>query len=272
MIDNAGKTALVFGVRNDSSIAWHIAKKLLDSGCKVALSYMPDTEVDVKALIEMNKMDPKLAYCVDVRDEKQISDFIEGVYSQCGDIDYILHGVAYASPKVIYTAMPGSKDEPHPGYLDIPFDDLMDSFNISAYSLLRICRVAEQYLSSSASILTLTFNAAQRVYPGYGGMSINKAALENIMIYIAQHFGQKGIRVNAISAGLVMTTSAGGIRGVRTLRKIVKHSAPFGNIKAEDVANTALYYFSSLSLKVTGNIHFVDGGYNIMGLSRDHED
>jgi enoyl-[acyl-carrier protein] reductase I len=147
----------------------------------------------------------------------------------------------------------------------------MDSFNISAYSLLRICRVAEPYFATGASVLTLTYNASQRVFPGYAGMSINKAALENIMLYLAHYFGSRGVKVNALSAGLVMTTSAGGIKGVRTLRKIGKHTAPLGNITAGDVADTALYYFSPLSQKITGNIHYVDGGFNIMGVSSEGE-
>jgi enoyl-[acyl-carrier protein] reductase I len=100
-------------------------------------------------------------------------------------------------------------------------------------------------------------------------MSINKAALENIVLYLASHFREKRIRINALSAGLVMTTSAGGINGVRKLRKLGKVTAPLGNIDAGDVGNAALYYFSDLSKKVTGNIHFVDGGFNIMGVAID---
>lgn len=142
----------------------------------------------------------------------------------------------------------------------------MDSFNISAYSLLRIARVAESLLQKNASILTLTYNAANRVIPQYGGMAINKAALENIMLYLASYFRNKQVRVNAISAGLVMTTSSGGINGVRKMRKLGKYMAPLGNIDAGDVGDAALYYFSDLSKKVSGNIHFVDGGFNIMAV------
>ena len=104
--------------------------------------------------------------------------------------------------------------------------------------------------------MTLTYQASQKVFPGYAGMAINKAALENIMLYLAHHFRDQGIRVNAISAGLVMTTSAGGINGVRKLRKIGKLTAPLGNVDADDVANAALYYFSALSKKVTGQYSF----------------
>jgi enoyl-[acyl-carrier protein] reductase I len=269
MINNEGKTALIFGVRNDSSIVWHVAKRLFDSGCRVAVSYVPETMQEVLGLLEDNGMDSRLACCVDVRDEGQITNFVSHITNtlQC-KIDYVLHGVAYGNNNVMCSSIPGSQQAP-PRYLDIPFDDLIDSFNISAYSLLRICRVAERHLAQGASILTLTYNASQRVFPGYAGMSVNKAALENIMMYLAHYLGPTGVRVNAISAGLVMTTSAGGIKGVRQLRKIGKHTAPLGNIKADDVADAALYYYSALSKKVTGNIHFIDGGFNTMGVSND---
>jgi enoyl-[acyl-carrier protein] reductase I len=266
MIDNKGRTALIFGIRNDSSIAWHIARKLQASGCNVAVTYVPETKTEVTGLLGAHGFDTSIACQADVRSEEDVVAAVKLLTDRFGKIDYILHGVAYGNHKVMCSAVPGSSEVPG-RYLDIPFEDLVDSFNISAYSLLRICRVAEAYLSPDASVLTLTYNASQRVFPGYAGMSVNKAALENIMIYLAQYFGPKGVRVNAVSAGLVMTTSAGGIKGVRLLRKIGKQTAPLGNIKAEDVADAALYYFSPLSQRVTGNIHYVDGGYNIMGLS-----
>lgn len=270
MIDNKNKVAVIFGVRNDSSIAFHVALKLHQSGCKVVMNYVPETRDEVTFLMESNGMDTTYAADVDVRNEEAIKSFLNNIFKGLGPIDYILHGVAFGSQNVMCYGLPGS-DNPAPSYIDIPFEDLMDSFNISAYSLLRICRVAEPLLAKHASVLTLTYNASQRVFPGYGGMSINKAALENIMLYLASYFRKSGVRVNAVSAGLVMTTSSGGIHGVRKLRKIGKVTAPLGNITAVDVADTALYYFSDLSFKVTGNIHFVDGGFNIMGIAMDEE-
>ncbi len=266
MIDNSGKTALIFGIRNDCSLAFHIAKKLHESGCRIAANYLPETKMEVLPLLQKSGMDTELACEVDVRNELEIKAFVKSSYEKTGPINYILHGVAYGNHKVMCSSKPGTKEEPS-RYLDIPFEDLVDSFNISAYSFLRICRVAELFLAEGASILTLTFNASQEIFPGYAGMGINKAALENIMIYLADYFGKTGVRINAISAGLIMTTSAGGIKGVRTLRKIGKNSAPLGNIKASDVGDTALYYFSTLSKKVTGNIHYIDGGLNIMGIT-----
>ncbi|MFA6945289.1 MAG: SDR family oxidoreductase [Pedobacter sp.] len=265
MINNTGKVAVIFGVRNEESIAYNIAVKLHQSGCKIALSYVEDTRDEVLYLLEKLGLDTKLAMQVDVRDEAQISSFLNAVYNAHGPIDYILHGVAFANTKVLCSNFIGSK-EPIPAYINIPFEDLMDSFNISAYSLLRIARVAESLLKKNASILTLTYNAANRVFPQYGGMAINKAALENIMLYLASYFRNKQVRVNAISAGLVMTTSSGGINGVRKMRKLGKYLAPLGNIDAGDVGDAALYYFSDLSKKVSGNVHFVDGGFNIMAV------
>jgi enoyl-[acyl-carrier protein] reductase I len=268
MINNRGKIAVVFGVRNDSSIAWDVALKLHQSGCKVALSFVPETKSEVLFLMEKSGMDTRFAMEVDVRNEEQITTFLKHVYDGLGPINYILHGVAFGNERVLCYSIPGGNDAA-PSYLDIPFEDLMDSFNISAYSLLRIVRVAEPLLSKNASIVTLTYNASQKVIPGYAGMGINKAALENIMMYLASHFRGTYVRVNAISAGLVMTTSSGGISGVRKLRKATKIVAPLGNINAGDVGDAALYYFSDLSKKVTGNIHFVDGGFNIMGVAVD---
>ncbi|TAH03351.1 MAG: SDR family oxidoreductase [Sphingobacteriales bacterium] len=270
MIDNTNKLAIIFGVRNDSSIAFNVALKLQQSGCKVAFNYVDDTKEEVLFLIDKHGFDSTLAYPADVRNETELTHFIKSVSEKHGPIHYILHGVAFGNQNVMCYTLPGIAEEA-PSYINIPFEDFMDSFNISAYSLLRICRVAEPFLAKDASILTLTYNASQRVFPNYAGMAINKAALENIMLYLANYFRKSKVRVNAISAGLVMTTSAGGVNGVRTLRKIGKITAPLGNVDASDVANTALYYFSDLSIKVTGNTHFVDGGFNIMGVSSNGE-
>ncbi|HMG07612.1 MAG TPA: SDR family oxidoreductase [Mucilaginibacter sp.] len=270
MIDNKDKVAVIFGVRNDSSIAYDIAVKLHHSGCKIALSYVEDTKANVLHLLDELGVPQHFAMEVDVRKEEQITRFMQWVYTELGAINYVLHGVAFGSQQVMCYSLPGS-NAPVPKYIDIPFEDLMDSFNISAYSLLRIARVAEPLLAQNASVLTLTYNASQRVFPGYAGMSVNKAALENIVVYLADYFRNNQTRVNAISAGLVMTTSAGGIKGVRKLRKLSKATAPLGNIEVGDVGNAALYYFSDLSKKVTGNIHFVDGGFNIMAIAADGE-
>lgn len=263
MIDNKGKNALIFGVRNDSSIAWAIANKLMDSGCNIALSVEPTNVATVEKMtkgLEMNVMG------CDIRTEKDIQNLVATFQRNWGHIDYLLHGVAYGNHKVMCSKPPGVKGEA-PEFIDIPFEDFMDSFDISAFSLMRICKLCRPLLMENSSVLTLTYQAGQKVFPGYAGMAINKAALENMVKYLAWFFGESAVRVNAISAGLIMTTSAGGIKGVRKLRKIGRQSAPLGNASVDDVANGALYYFSDLSKGVTGNIHFVDGGLNIMALA-----
>lgn len=263
-----GKTALVFGVRNDASLAWATAQLLHSHGCQVAVSYLPDTRTEVLALLTKSGMDATLAAEADVRSEEQVQAFVSGVAARTGGIDFVLHAVAYGNHRVMCSKAPGSTEEPG-DFLQIPFKDFMESFDISAYSLLRICRCAAPHLRGAASIVTLTYNASQRVLPAYAGMAINKAALENLTQYLAHYFGGRGIRVNAISAGLVMTTSAAGIAGVRKLRKLSRELSPLGNVSSQDVAKAALYYFSDLSLKATGNIHYVDGGINIMGSAPD---
>lgn len=266
MISNENKTALIFGLRNDLSIAYPIASMLQQTGCRVALSYTRETEPDVRYLAEKDHLDPDLLGEVDIRDESQLDQFVQRVASITGGIDYVLHAVAFGNPKVMCTKLPGQDPKDIPEFIDIPFEDFMDSFNISAYSMLRMARAVAPFLNQGASLLALTFNASQRVFPEYSGMGINKAALEAIIKYLSHYFGPRRVRVNAISAGIVVTTSSGGIRGVRKLRKLCKHSGPLGNVTAEEIAQSALYYFSDLSTKVSGNIHFVDGGFNIMGI------
>lgn len=266
LLHNQGKLALVFGVRDERSLAHAIAQKLHMTGARVAVSYTAETRDEVLHLMQQSGMEVALSGEVDVRDEAAIEAFVAKVTGMAGKIDYILHGTAYGSPAVMCASPPGSKASPST-YLNIPFDELVDSFDISAYSLLRICRVAMPHFASRASVLTLSYHAAQKVFAGYAGMAISKAALENLVIYLAEHLGPRQVRVNAISAGLVMTTSAMGIEGVRTLRKIGKQVAPLGNVTAEDIANTAIYYFSDMSAKTTGHIHYVDGGLNIMGIT-----
>ncbi|MEO0340055.1 MAG: SDR family oxidoreductase [Bacteroidota bacterium] len=259
------KTALIFGVRNERSIAFAIAKKLSENGVRVAVSYTKDTKEDVLYHLDKAGMDARLTGQVDIRDESQIKGFVESVAGQYGTIDYVLHSVAYSNHRVLCTKLPMSEEQAN-SFLEIPFEDLAEAIDISAYSLLRVCRVVKPFLGLNASILTMTYNASQRVIPAYAGMAIAKAALENIMKYLAYHLGQEGHRLNALSPGLLMTTSAAVISNVRTMRKKSKAAAPLGNITVEDVAEAASYYFSDASQRVCGNIHYIDGGLNIMGI------
>jgi enoyl-[acyl-carrier protein] reductase I len=261
VIDNKDKMALIFGVRNDSSIAWASALALINSGATVVLCVADENYSGVTEMV--NRLNLQIeVYAADIRKDTEVNEAVVKCVGKHQKIDYLLHAVAFGNHNV----MCSGSDDGNVDYLNIRFEDLADSFDISAYSLMRVVRIAKPYLSNGSSILTLTYNASQKVFPSYAGMAINKAALENIVIYLSHFLGKENIRINAISAGMVMTTSAGGIKGVRTLRKIGKEASPLGNITAEDVANTVLYYFSKLSSSVTGNIHYVDGGLNNMGI------
>jgi enoyl-[acyl-carrier protein] reductase I len=258
------KNALIIGVRNDRSIAFAVAVKLHQMGYNLAISYTADTKEEVLFQLDRNGLTNVLTAEVDIRDEEQIRNFCEQTAAKFGPVDYVMHAVAFGSNKVLCNKAPFSQEEA-PDYIDIPLGDFEEAIDISAYSLLRLARVVLPHLAANASILTTTYNASQRVLPAYAGMGMVKACLENCMKYLAYNLGSKGHRVNALSPGLLMTTSAASIKGVRLLRKQSSEASPLGNISAQDVAEAAAYYFSDASKKVTGNIHYIDGGLNIMG-------
>lgn len=258
------KNALIIGIRNDRSIAFAVAKKLHKQGYKLAITYTEDTKDDVLFQLSMHDMCNVITGQVDIRDEPQLKQFCSEVKAKLGSIKYVLHSVAFGSHKVLCNKAPFTQDE-LPDYTDIPLADLEEAIDIGAYSLLRLVRAAQPYLAENASFLTTTYNASQRVVPKYAGMAMVKACLENCMKYLAHNLGPKGHRINALSPGLLMTTSAASIQGVRSMRKQSADASPLGNISLEDVADAAGYYFSDASKKVTGNIHFIDGGLNIMG-------
>jgi enoyl-[acyl-carrier protein] reductase I len=269
MIDNTGKTAVIFGVRDSFSISWAVAEALHKSGCGVACTYLPDTKDSVLKLMQGAGMDLSLTGLVDVTDESQVSSFASEISSKLGGVDYLLHGVAYGSSKVLCTLYPGETGD-KPEYIDIPFEDLAMAMEISAYSLLRICRAFNAYLKDKqSSVVALTYGASQRLVSNYAGMAICKAALENIALYLADYYGDRGIRVNCLSPGMIMTSSSGGIQGIRKMRKKSKEHSILGNVKPKDVAGGALYLFSDLSRKVTGETIHIDGGINKVMVSKN---
>ncbi len=259
------KNLVIFGIRNKNSIAHAIAEKMATDDFVIHMSFEESSSEYIEFLKQEQNWNIGICSAVDVREEDQVQQFLTDIHTNYGEIDCILHSVAFANQNVLCISL--DKNEEPPSYFDIPFADWMDAMNISAYSLLRITRCALPFLKEGSSIVTLTYNASQRVFPGYAGMAMVKAALENIMKYLAFWLGEKGIRINALSPGLIMTTSSAALSGVRTLRKITKAAAPLGNVQNKDVANAAYYYFTDLSNGITGNIHYIDGGYNIMGVN-----
>jgi len=250
-----GKKALVFGVANDHSIAWGIAKALYDQGAEVGFSSM--------ASLIKRRVRPLAASVgstfvegADVRDDDEIKKVFERWHAKEGDLDILVHAVAYAE-----------REDLDGHFTDISRAGFHTAFDISVYSLIAMAREARPYMKPGSSIMTMTYYAAEKVVPNYNVMGVAKAALEATTRYLAADLGPSGIRVNAISAGPVRTLSAHGIAGFRTMYGGFKDVTPLrSHISIEDVGNTAVYLASPLSSQTTGEVIYVDGGFNILAL------
>ena len=251
----SGKKALVFGVANDHSIAWGIAKALHDQGARVGFSSM--------ASLIKRRVRPLAASIgstfvegADVRDDDEIRKVFEHWHAKEGSLDILVHAVAFAEREDL---------EGH--FTDVSRAGFHTAFDISVYSLIAMAREAKPYMKPGSSIMTMTYYAAEKVVPNYNVMGVAKAALEATTRYLAADLGPSGIRVNAISAGPVRTLSAHGIAGFRTMHAAFKDVTPLReHITIEDVAGTAVYLASPLSRQTTGEVIYVDGGFNILAL------
>jgi enoyl-[acyl-carrier protein] reductase I len=250
-----GKKALVFGVANDHSIAWGIAKALYDQGAEVGFSSM--------ASLIKRRVRPLAASIgstfvegCDVRDDDEVRKVFEHWHAKQGDLDILVHAVAYAE-----------REDLDGHFTDISRSGFHTAFDISVYSLIAMAREARPYMKPGSSIMTMTYYAAEKVVPNYNVMGVAKAALEATTRYLAADLGPSGIRVNAISAGPVRTLSAHGIAGFRTMYGAFAEVTPLRtHISIEDVGGTAVYLASSLSRQTTGEVIYVDGGFNILAL------
>ena len=250
-----GRKALVFGVANDHSIAWGIAKAFHDQGAIVGFS-------SVESLIE-RRVRPLAASIgatfvepADLQSDDEIRAVMAKWAAVHGDIDVLVHAVAYAR-----------REDLDGSFVDTSRAGFALALDVSAYSLVAIAREARPYLRPGSSIMTLSYYGAEKVVTHYNVMGVAKAALEASVRYLAADLGPDGIRVNAISAGPIRTLSAGGIAGFRKLHGPFNEIAPLrSHITIEDVGKTALYLASDLSSAVTGEIVYVDGGFNILGV------
>ncbi len=249
-----GKKAIVFGVANDQSIAWHIAKKLNDNGVRIALGYQERAEQLVKPLLRM--LDNPFAEKCDVVDDVLLTGFFEKVKREFGQVDFLMHSIAFAK-----------KEHLQGKFYDVDRRGYQVAQEVSAYSLAELTRRALPMMNENGSIIAMTFDGSLRVYPNYNVMGVAKAALESTVRYLASDVGEKGIRVNAISAGPVKTLAASGISGFDTMLQHAQEKAPLKrNIDADDAANLALFLCSNMSKNITGQIIYVDAGYSIMGI------
>ena len=254
-IDLSGKNGVIFGVANDRSIAWGIARLLGEAGARLALTYQND-RVKERVSRLADTLDGALTLPCDATDDAQISEVFSQLNESFGDISFLVHSIAFAQ-----------REDLAGRFADTSREGFQIALEVSAYSLIPLVRHAADLMPDGGSVLTMTFNASQRVYPGYNVMGTAKAALEHSVRQLASEFGGQGVRVNAISAGPVETLAARGISGFRDMRKLHEETAPLKrNISVDEVAKTALFLCSDLSSGITGSIIHVDAGYHIMAV------
>lgn len=249
-----GKKGIILGLANDKSIAWGIAKQLHNHGATIGFSFLNDAiEKRMRPLAESLGSD-YIEKC-DVTNDDEIKSFVKGFGEKHGKIDFIVHSLAFAD-----------KSDLLGGFVNTSREGFMLAMNISAYSLIAICREAKPYLTEDSSIISLTYLGATKVVEHYDVMGVAKAALESITRYLAYELGPEGIRVNTISAGPIKTLAASGVpRFKKMLKQFEDKSSLKRNITIDEVGKTALYLLSDLSSGVTGEVHFVDSGFHTVG-------
>lgn len=251
-----GKRVLVFGVANERSIAWGIAQAMHEQGATLGFTYAGEAlERRVRPLAESVGSD--LIVPCDVRDDAQIAEVFRQVSEKWGGLDVLVHSVAFAN-----------REDLEGRFVDTSRDGFLLALEVSAYSLVALVRAAAPLLAESkGNVVTLTYYGAEKVVPGYNVMGVAKAALEASVRYLAADLGPEGIRVNAISAGPVKTLAASAVRGFKNILGLVPEKAPLRrNVTQEDIARAALFLCSDLGAGVTGEVLYVDCGYNIIGL------
>jgi len=251
----AGRRGLIMGVANDHSIAWGIAKAAAAHGAELAFTYQGDAfGRRVKPLAE--KLGSNLLIPCDVMDEASLDTLFDTLKEKWGTIDFIVHAVAYSD-----------KNELKGQYLDTTRENFRQTMEISCFSFTDIARRASEIMPDGGSMITLTYAGSERVMPNYNVMGVAKAALEASVRYLSVDLGRKDIRVNAISAGPMRTLAGSAIGSARYVFKWNKAHSPLKEtIELDDVGGSALYLLSDLSKRVTGEVHHVDSGFNVVGM------
>ena len=250
-----GKKALIRGVANEKSIAWAIARLFHEQGADLIMTYAGEAiEKRVRPLAESIGAD--VAPC-NVTSDDEIAGLMELVSQRWGGLDILIHSVAFAD-----------KEELKGSILSTTRSGFATALDISAYSLIGLLKGAQPLMAGrNAAALAMSYYGAEKVFPNYNVMGVAKAALEASVRYLAAGMGADGVRVNAISAGPIKTLAAAGVNGFNQILNTVEDRAPLHrNITQEEVAKSALYLCSDLSSGVTGEIHYVDAGYNITGI------
>ncbi len=256
MIDMKGKVAVVFGLANKRSIAYAIAQKLAEAGATLVLSYQSERlQREAEQLLEdLGQKETGRAFQCDVSKDEEIDALFAQIKEGFGKIDTLVHSIGFA---------PNIKND----VLHTAREDFRIAHDVSVYSFIAVARGAEPLMSAGGSILTLTYYGSEKVFPNYNIMGVAKAALEAAVRYLAADLGTRGIRVNAISAGPIKTLAARGISDFTQILTAVEQRGPLHrNVEQNEVGNTALFLASPLASGITGEITFVDCGYNITGL------
>ena len=253
-----GKKGIVFGIANDHSIAWGIAKKLSEHNAKLAVTYQNDTFFKrVKPLAQ--KLNSQLLIECDFAQSDSIKKCFNDIGKTWDSIDFVIHAAAFSDKK-----------ELDGRYIDTSKENFINTLNISCYSFTEISKFASQMMVDGGSLVTLSFYGANKVMPNYNVMGIAKAALEISVKYLSVDLGNKNIRVNAISAGPMRTLAGAAIANAREVYKYTEQNSPLQrNVYLEELGNAALYLVSDLSKAVSGEIHFVDCGFNIVGMPKN---
>jgi enoyl-[acyl-carrier protein] reductase I len=256
-----GKRGLVMGVANDHSIAWGIAKTLAAQGAELAFTYQGDAlGKRVKPLAASLGVDMVLP--CDVENLASVDRVFEALREKWGQLDFLVHAIAFSD-----------KNELKGRYADTTRENFSRTMVISCFSFTEIAkRAAEMMPETGGSMITLTFGGSTRVMPNYNVMGVAKAALEASVRYLAADFGRKNIRVNSISAGPIRTLAGSGIGDARAMFAFQQKHSPLGRgVTLDELGGSALYLLSDLSAGVTGEIHFVDSGYNIISMPRPED-
>lgn len=251
----AGKRGLIMGVANDHSIAWGIARELHAHGAELAFTYQGDAfERRVRPLAQSVGSD--LVLPCDVSQQADIDAVFNSLGEAWNSLDFVVHAIAYSD-----------KDELKGRYLDTSRANFRKTLDISCFSFTAVAKAATPLMTEGGSLLTLTYLGAKRVTPNYNVMGVAKAALEASVRYLAVDLGDQAIRVNAISAGPMRTLAGSAIADARFVFGWNRDHAPLNrNVLLEEVGRAGLYFLSDLSRGVTGETHYVDGGYNVVGI------
>ncbi|AXS38821.1 enoyl-ACP reductase FabI [Breoghania sp. L-A4] len=253
----AGKRGLVMGVANDHSIAWGIAKALSEQGAELAFTYQGEAfGRRVKPLAE--SLGSKLLLPCDVEDIDTVDAVFDTLKAEWGSIDFLVHAIAFSD-----------RNELKGKYADTTRENFTRTMVISCFSFTEIAKRAAALMTDGGAMVTLTYGGSTRVMPNYNVMGVAKAALESSVRYLAADYGPQNIRVNAISAGPVRTLAGAGVADARLMFNYQKEHSPLRRtVTIDEVGGTGLYLLSNLSSGVTGEIHFVDSGYNIISMPR----